>query len=46
MTIRSEARNALDYLRPLAVFAAATLVFLSVARAAFVLWHLDRVRAA
>ena len=46
MTIRSEARNALDYLRPLAVFAAATLAFLSVARAAFVLWHLDRVRAA
>jgi len=46
MTLRSEGRNALQYLRPFAVFAAAALVFLAVARVGLVSWQLDRVRAA
>jgi phosphoglycerol transferase MdoB-like AlkP superfamily enzyme len=46
MTLRNEARNALYFLRPLALFAAAAIVYLGAARAALVLWQLGRVRAA
>lgn len=46
MTIRDETRNALEYLRPLALFAATAMIFLSVARALLVIWQFDRVRAA
>jgi phosphoglycerol transferase MdoB-like AlkP superfamily enzyme len=46
MTSKDETRNALDYLRPLGVFALAVLLVLGSARLGLVLWQLDRVRAA
>jgi len=45
MSLRAEARNALLYLRPLALFGAAVLVVLTVSRIVLVLWQLERVRA-
>ena len=46
MKLTSHAVNALAYLRPLAMFALAVLVVLSLARLGLVLWQLDRVLAA
>jgi phosphoglycerol transferase MdoB-like AlkP superfamily enzyme len=46
MGLRRSIADTFIYLRPLAVFAAAVLVALSVARVGFVLWQYDRVRAA
>jgi len=46
MTSTNAIRNTLQNLRPLAVFAAAVLTALGLARLGLVLWQLDRVRAA
>jgi phosphoglycerol transferase MdoB-like AlkP superfamily enzyme len=46
MELRKSIADTLSYLRPLAVFAAAVLVALFVARVGLVLWQYDRVRAA
>jgi phosphoglycerol transferase MdoB-like AlkP superfamily enzyme len=46
MPLRRNIVDTLLYLRPLAIFAAAVLVALSVARVGLVLWQYDRVRAA
>jgi phosphoglycerol transferase MdoB-like AlkP superfamily enzyme len=43
---RNELGVAIDYLRPLAIFACATLLCLGTARLGLVLWQFDRVRAA
>jgi phosphoglycerol transferase MdoB-like AlkP superfamily enzyme len=45
MKFRRSTADILTYLRPLAVFAAAVLVALTLARVALVLWQYDRVRA-
>src|SRR5690349_9642459 len=46
MRLRNSIADICIYLRPLAVFAVAVLVALSVARVGLVLWQYDRVRAA
>src|SRR5262245_10357792 len=45
MELRRSIADTLSYLRPLAVFAAAVLVALFLARVGLVLWQYDRVRA-
>src|SRR5262245_60908056 len=46
MQLRRSIADTFTYLRPLAVFAAAVLVALSLARVGLVLWQYDRVRDA
>src|SRR5262245_31068579 len=46
MSLRNEARNALLYLRPLALFGASVVAVLTLSRILLVLWQLTRVRAA